>query len=335
MRFMKLAVLVSFALTGTVCHAADTVDAEFVVYDERFHDLIGSGSEVEVLADGFGWAEGPVWSAALDALLFSDVAEGTVYRWDASNGLSAFLSPSGHPPDDLPGSWRGSNGLAIDAQGRLVLAQQGRRTLARMRASLDDPAPDYESLVTEFAGDSINSPNDVVIHSSGDIYFTDPPYGLSGFENSPDIELDFFGVFLLSASGDLSLVTDTLAKPNGIALSPDQSTLYVSNSETGNEHVIAIGLNDDGARGQSRMFFDASGFAGGGEGSTDGMTVHPSGVLFVSVPGGFAMLSPKGELLGKVLLGQVTNLALDALSSRLYVTTPNRLLSVDIRGVEQ
>lgn len=321
------------ALASAVCRAADTVDVDFVVYDERFHDFIRNGSKVEVLANDLGWAEGPVWAPGLDALLFSDVAADKIYRWDTSNGLSVFLSPSGHPPDDMPRSWRGSNGLAIDMEGRLLLAQQGRRTLARMRAPLNDPAPDYEVLATQFAGKTLNSPNDLVVHPSGDIYFTDPPYGLSGFENSPDIELDFFGVFRLSASGELSLVTDDLEKPNGIALSADQSTIYVSNSEVGNERIIAIQLDEQGGRGPSRVFFDASFLGQSGTGSTDGMTVHPSGFLFVSIPGGLAVLSPAGELMGKISLGQVTNMTLDTSSSYLYITTPQQLLRIDLHGV--
>ncbi len=335
MRSMRTSVLVLLALASAVCPAADTVDVDFVVYDERFHDFIPNGSKVEILADDFGWAEGPVWSPSLDALLFSDVAADKVYRWDVTNGLSVFLSPSGHPPDDMPEAWRGSNGLAIDAEGRLLLAQQGRRTLARMRAPLDDPAPDYESLATHFDGNSINSPNDLVVHRSGDIYFTDPPYGLSGFENSPDIELDFFGVFRLSTSGELSLVTDELEKPNGIALSPDESTLYVSNSEAGSERIIAIPLDEEGSPGESRVFFDASDLGQDLEGSSDGMTVHPSGFLFASMPGGLGVLSPSGELLGKVSIGQVTNMTLDASSSYLYITTPKQLLRIDIESVTQ
>ncbi len=323
------------ALAIAACQSVDTVDANFVVDDERFHDFIKQGSKVEVLASDFGWAEGPVWAASFDALLFSDMAGDQIYRWDTSKGLSIFLSPSGPSPDGKPRPWGGSNGLAIDAEGRLLLAQQGRRTLARMRAPLTDPAPDHDVLATQFAGNSLNSPNDLVVHRSGDIYFTDPPYGLSGFENSPDIELDFFGVFRLSTSGELSLVTDELEKPNGIALSPDESTLYVSNSEAGSERIIAIPLDEEGSPGESRVFFDASDLGQDLEGSSDGMTVHPSGFLFASMPGGLGVLSPSGELLGKVSIGQVTNMTLDASSSYLYITTPKQLLRIDIESVTQ
>jgi len=329
---MNLAALLVLANSACVT-TAHTIDVDFVVYDERFYGFVERGTEVEILASELGWAEGPVWAASLNALLFSDVAANRVYRWDDSGGLGVFLSPSGHVPDDASLSWRGSNGLAIDAEGRLLLAQQSSRTLARMLAPLSDPAPDYEVLAAEYGGKSINSPNDLVVHQSGDIYFTDPPYGLAGFEQSPDIELDFFGVFRLTTKHDVSPVTKDLEKPNGIALSSDQSTLYVSNSEAGKEQIIAIQLDAEGNPGLSRVFFDRRDLISDGPGSTDGMTVHPSDYLFVSIPNGLGVLSPMGELLGEIPLGQVTNMALDANSSHLYITTPHRLLRIEIDDI--
>lgn len=331
---ISLAALLILANSACVT-MAQTIDVDFVVHDDRFYDLVSKGTEIEVLASDLGWAEGPVWVTSLDALLFSDVAANKVYRWDDSDGLGVFLSPSGHAPDDVPLSWRGSNGLAIDAEGHLLLAQQSSRKLARMLAPLSDPAPEYDVLVAEYDGKSINSPNDLVVHQSGDIYFTDPPYGLAGFEQSPDIELDFFGVFRLTTKHDLSFVTKELGKPNGIALSSDQSTLYVSNSEAGKEQIIAIQLDQDGNLGLSRVFFDRRDLMSDGPGSTDGMTVHPSDYLFVSVPNGVGVLSPTGELLGEISLGQVTNVTLDASSSYLYITTPHRLLRIPINDIAE
>ena len=334
MRTLRLHLATLLVLANSACvTTANTFDVEPVVYDDRFYGFVARGTEVEILASELGWAEGPVWVASVNALLFSDVAADKIYRWDDANGLSVYVSPSGHAPDDAPLSWRGSNGLAIDRVGRLLLAQHGNRTLARMSAPLSDPAPDYEVLVSNYGGKSINSPNDLVVHQSGDIYFTDPPYGLAGFEQSPDIELEFFGVFRLTTKHDLILVTRDLEKPNGIALSPDQSTLYVSNSEAGKEQIIAIELDERGNPGLSRQFFDGRELISDGPGSTDGMTVHKSGYLFVSIPNGLAVLSPTGELLGKIPLGQVTNMALNATSSHLYITTPNRLLRLEIGDI--
>jgi gluconolactonase len=324
-------------MLSTVATAADLLDFQIKTYDERFSDYIDAESRFEILASELGWAEGPVWVASLDSLLFSDVAKDRVYRWNEKDGLAEYLSPSGHKPDDAPTDWRGSNGLAIDKHGSLLLAQQGNRVLARMRSGLDHPVADYEVLASHYHEQPINSPNDLVSHPSGDIYFTDPPYGLAGFENSPDIKLDFFGVFRRSKDGQLMAINKTLEKPNGIALSIDHRTLYVSNSEPGREKIIAIDLEAADAASNSRLLFDAAELYAAdpgnkGPGSTDGMTVHASGTLFVSLPGGFGLLTLEGKLLGKVLLGQITNMAFDTSFSYLYLTAPDRLLRIKMKA---
>ncbi len=333
MRFVILFVAsFLFLVSPAIANPARFIDAEKIAFDDRFHRFIDSNSQVEILADGFEWAEGPVWVESLDAVLFSDVATDKIYRWDEISGLTVYLYPSGHAPDDLGSSWRGSNGLAIDRNGALVLAQQSNRTLARMLAPLANPAPEYEVLARRFNGRSINSPNDLAVHRSGDIYFTDPPYGLAGFEQSPDIELDFFGVFRLTENNILSVVAKDLEKPNGIALSTDHLTLYVSNSAVGKAQVIAIDLDQQGNPINSRLFFDGGNLLADGPGATDGMTMHPANYLFVSIPNGLGVLSPKGELLGKVAIGQVTNLALNSSGTQLFITTPKRLLRLRIKA---
>jgi len=311
------------------------IDAKQTVLDERFYEFIAADSRIEVLApdtgQDIGWAEGPVWVASLDSLLFSDVANDTIYRWNEATGVTLYLRPSGHPADDSGHAWRGSNGLGVDHEGNLILAQQSNRTLSRMRAALQNPAPDYEVLVERHRGQKMNSPNDLVVNAAGDIYFTDPPYGLSGFENSPDIELGFFGVFRLTREGDLSVVSKTLEKPNGLALSADQQTLYVSNSDEATPQIVAIDLDADGDSIGSRLFFDARELVADGAGSTDGMAMYPGDILFTSIPNGLGILSPQGELLGTISLGQVTNLAFDAAFNYLYITTPNRLLRLKVK----
>lgn len=328
------AILLSFLTLSTPTLASDGafIAASTDALDDRFFQFIEPGRKIEVLTPEheFGWAEGPIWVAQLNSLLLSDVAADTIYQWSAEAGLSVYLQPSGHPLDDSGHAWRGSNGLALDQQGNLVLAQQGNRTLSRMLAPLNQPAADYQVLAQRYQGMKINSPNDLVVHSSGDIYFTDPPYGLSGFENSPDRELDFFGVFRLSPEGRLSTIDTTLTKPNGIALSPDQQTLFVSNSASDWPHIRAIALDSDGSPLSSRLFFDARSVLADGPGSTDGMAMHSSGYLFISIPGGLAILSPQGELIGTIALGQVTNLAFDDAFAYLYITSPQRLFRLAI-----
>ncbi len=307
-----------------------SLNGKIVVYDERFYDFVDNDSEVEVLATDLGWAEGPVWSNTLGSLLFSDVASDKVYRWDDSNGLRDYLFPSGHPPDSSPTAWRGSNGLAIDQNDTLILAQQGNRKISSMLKPLTHPAPEYFTLADRFQDHSLNSPNDLVVHRSGAIFFTDPPYGLAGFEKSPDIELDFFGVFRLSLQGELIPVFQSLNKPNGIALSMDQDRLYVSNSDKESPKIIVLNLDKELNLQGHRLLFDASKLVADGPGSTDGMAVHASDFVFTSIPNGVGILSPEGVLLGKIALGQVTNVTFDTTFAYLYITTPNQLLRLKL-----
>ncbi|MEH6457885.1 MAG: SMP-30/gluconolactonase/LRE family protein [Cocleimonas sp.] len=326
--------IVSSTFLMPLANAGSTLlmELEAVVYDNRFYTFIDMNDQVEVLADELEWAEGPVWAESLNTLLFSDVATDKVYSWDEPKGLKLFVQPSGHEPDKAGTAWRGSNGLAIDNDGALLLAQQSSRRLSLMSTSLGNPTSKYEVLASKYGGKSLNSPNDLVVHRSGDIYFTDPPYGLDGRENSSAIELDFFGVFRLTKNNELSVINRDLDKPNGIALSTDQSTLYVSNSEVGKEHIIAIELDSQGKSKNSRLFFDATKLSSDGPGSTDGMAVHSTDYLFVSIPNGLGILSPEGKLLGKLALGQVTNMTFDNKYSTLYITTPKRLLRLKIKG---
>ncbi len=322
----------SFGVNSTNAYSAEFLDLNVVVYDDRFYKFIDNENQIEILADKLEWAEGPVWAESLNALLFSDVATDKVYRWDESKGLSTFVHPSGHEPDNAGSAWRGSNGLAIDNNGALLLAQQNNRRVARMLASVAHPAPKYEVLATKYNGKKVNSPNDLVVHRSGDIYFTDPPYGLEGRENSPAIELGFFGVFRLTKDNKLFIINNDLDKPNGIALSTDHSLLYVSNSEVGKEQIIAIELDKQGKSKSSRLFFDAKKLSSDGPGSADGMAVHSSDYVFASIPNGLGILSPKGKLLGKIALGQVTNVAFDNTHSYLYITSPKKLLRLKIKS---
>ncbi|MEM7564186.1 MAG: SMP-30/gluconolactonase/LRE family protein [Pseudomonadota bacterium] len=306
-------------------------ELDALVADSRFHEYLKTPVRIDILVTDLGWAEGPVWIESQKSLLFSDVAADTIYRWQEGNGLSEYLSPSGHEPDNGGNAWRGSNGLAIDNEGRLILAQQSARRVARMEATIGHPKARFRVLASHFETQRFNSPNDLVVASNGDIYFTDPPYGLSGFENSPDLELPFFGVFRLSVGQDPEVLATSLSKPNGLALSGDQSRLYVSNSEAGNPGIYLIELRAD-QKPRAELLFDARALAAVGTGSTDGMAMHRDQILFASVPGGLALISEQGELIGTIHLGQVTNAAFDKCYCHLYLTTPNRLLRIKMNS---
>ena len=331
---MIMRTLVSTLLISTLSFnvsAGDTMTVEPVIYDNKALAYFDKSMDVDVLAEGFGWAEGAFWVEQLDAVIFSDISTDKVHSWNEATGLTDYLFPSGHAPDDKGNAWRGSNGLTVDNDGKLVLAQQGNRTMARMIAPMSDPAPEYDFLATAFEGEPLNSPNDLIVHSSGDIYFTDPPYGHEGFENSPNIKLDFFGVFRLTPDNELIAINRELDKPNGIALSLDESVLYVSDSEHDKAHIYALALDKEGDAAKAELFFDGSGLIKDGPGSTDGMIMHPDGMLITSIPNGIGILSTEGELMAKLALGQVTNLALDPGTGYLYITAPKQLLRVKLK----
>ncbi|HZW33767.1 MAG TPA: SMP-30/gluconolactonase/LRE family protein, partial [Isosphaeraceae bacterium] len=195
--------------------------------DPRFDRLVPSDARVERIAEGFDWSEGPVWDRKQRRLLFSDVPTNTVFQWQDGKGLSVFLKPSGYTGSNPRGGVLGSNGLLMDRQGNLILCQHGDRRIARL-----EPDGTFRTLADQYLGRRLNSPNDGVFHSNGDLYFTDPPYGLPGQNNDPAKELNFNGVYRLSArDGSLTLLTSEMTFPNGIALAPDEKTLYVANSD--------------------------------------------------------------------------------------------------------
>ena len=257
--------------------------------DSRLDAIVPADAALEVISQGHAWVEGPVWVPALQSILYSDIPNNAIYRWREGAPESLWLQPSGYTGDVPREGESGSNGLTLDAQGRLILAQHGDRRIARLIAPWDAPEPNFETLAGEFEGKRFNSPNDVALRSNGDLYFTDPPYGLQGGVEPK--ELDFQGVYRLAADGTLTLLVDDLSRPNGIAFSPDQSILYVANSDGANQPVVmAYDVLPDGGLANGRVFFDSWG---------DGMAVDQEGNVYVTGPGGavFAQTGGGGALL--------------------------------------
>ncbi len=285
--------------------------------DPRFDRLVPSDARVERIAEGFDWSEGPVWDRKQRRLLFSDVPTNTVFQWQDGKGLSVFLKPSGYTGSNPRGGVLGSNGLLMDRQGNLILCQHGDRRIARL-----EPDGTFRTLADQYLGRRLNSPNDGVFHSNGDLYFTDPPYGLPGQNNDPAKELNFNGVYRLSArDGSLTLLTSEMTFPNGIALAPDEKTLYVANSDPQKAIWMAFPVKEDGTIGQGRVFADATSLAPRKTGSPDGMKVDAAGNLFATGPGGVLVLAPDGTHLGTFATGQATaNCGWGEDGSVLYIT---------------
>lgn len=266
--------------------------------DPALDKLIPADAKIEVLAEGFKWSEGPVWNAKTGELLFSDVPNNVIHAWKDGK-IRDFMRPSGYSGDDP--AWRssGSNGLAFDAIGRLLIAEHGdRRVSALMEDGGKIPVAD------RFEGKRFNSPNDIAVHSSGAIYFTDPIYGLPKGEEDPSREIDFCGVYRCGKDGVVSLVTKELERPNGLAFSPDEKTLYVANSHNPRAIILAVSIGKDGMATATKVFFDTKNLEG--KGSPDGLKVDAAGHLWATGPGGLLIISPQGKLLGRVLTGKAT-----------------------------
>jgi gluconolactonase len=302
--------------------------------DPRFDALVPPGAAIEVLAMGFAWSEGPVWVAGgqgglpAGCLLFSDIPNNRIHRWRPAAGIDLFMEPAGFTGPADYGRERGSNGLAVDREGRLVLCEHGDRRVSRL-----EPGGGKRTLVDSHAGKRLNSPNDLAIHSSGAIYFTDPPYGLPKGWDDELRELDFCGVYRLAPDGRLALLCDSMTRPNGIALSPDERTLYVAQSDPAAPIWRAFTLAADGtlAAGDSggRVFFDATELAATRPGLPDGLTVDAAGNLFATGPGGVLVFTPDGTHLGTLLTGQATaNCTLGEDGQTLFITADSLLCRV-------
>lgn len=297
--------------------------------DPALDALIDPNVELERVAGDLDWSEGPIWRRSGNYLLFSDIPQNTIYRWSAGEGLSLFMRPAGYIGSDPAGHELGTNGLVFDGDDRLVMADHGNRQIAR----LNEENWTRETLASHFEGKRLNSPNDLIIHSNGDIYFTDPPYGLAGLNDSPVKELDFNGVYRLRPSGELTVITRDLTFPNGIALSPDERTLYVAISDPRGPVWMAYDVAPDGAVSGGRVFFDGAELQQAGKrGAPDGLAVDADGNLWATGPGGVLIITPEGRHLGTIVTGQATsNATFGEDGSVLYLTADAEIIRVQTR----
>ena len=260
------------------------------IQDARLFQLVDADAEMEQLATGCLFTEGPLWNAAEKFLLFSDIPANTMRQWDATSGKSVFRKPSGK-----------SNGLTYDKQGCLIACEHANR-----RVSRTNPDGEVVTIASHYEGKRLNSPNDVVVKSDGSLYFTDPPYGLtSAYGVEAEKELNFQGVYRLSPDGGtLTLLVDDFDRPNGLCFSPDESILYINDTER--MHIRAFDVQADGTIANGRVF----GVEEGENGKPDGMKVDVLGNVYLTGPGGIWVFAPEGTHLGVILVPErAANLA--------------------------
>lgn len=300
--------------------------------DAALDSIVDMDAKAEIIAEGFEWSEGPLWIEKYKMLLFSDVPRDTIYKWTEENGKKLYLTPSGYT-DSIPrGGEMGSNGLALDTDGHLVLCQCGNRQVAIMDAPFDNPEPKYIPLAKDFNGKKFNSPNDVIVSSTGDIFFTDPPYGLERGMDDPKKEISFQGVYKIAKNGKVSLVTDSLTRPNGLAFLPGEKTLLVANSDPVKPHWYAFDINENGSFVNGRIFYSVEGYDKSLKGLPDGFKVDKNGNVFATGPGGVYFLSSEGKKLGMLRLDNATsNCALSPDEKTLYVTNAMQVLRIKLR----
>jgi gluconolactonase len=309
--------------------AAQMPKREIQTWDPALNALIAPDARIEVLAGGFKWSEGPVWDKANNAILFTDIPNNRVMKWSETGGLQEYIKPSGFTGKaKFDGKEPGANGLAFDSKGVLTLCQHGDRCVAKWVNGK------FMQIASKHDGKRFNSPNDLVYHPNGDLYFTDPPYGLPKNMDDPAKEIPYQGVYRLKSDGKIDLLTKEMSRPNGIGLSPDAKTLYVANSDNDKAPLWkSFPVKADGTLGEGKVFFDCTEQVKKKmPGSPDGLKVDAKGNVWATGPGGVWVFDPAGKPLGLIATGVPTaNCGFGDDGSTLYVTANTELLRVKVK----
>ena len=298
---------------GTVVRIGEALDA-----------IVPEGARIEKLAGGMRFTEGPVWVVEGGPhLLFSDIPANNIFRW-AEGDAEASIFYEGMYRGEPREGFLGSNGLILDSEGRLIACEHGNRRVSRM---VDG---EWETLVDNFEGKKLNSPNDAAWHPNGWLYFTDPPYGLPQQEDDPLRELDFNGIYRLNyESRELQLLVQDQTRPNGIGFSPDGKTAYVANSDASNKFWMSYDVNDEGMFENGRVFFDAG--AETDPGMPDGLKLDTDGNIYATGPGGVWIFAPDGTHLGSIRPAEIpANVAWGDDGSSLYMTARTGLYRIKL-----
>jgi gluconolactonase len=332
MRFLSVTGLMLLGAASAACVAAPAAptkidEATIDRWDPAMDAIVPKDWKVEKLADGFGWAEGPIWVKSGRYLLFTDVPGNKMWKWSEKGGLEKFLDPSGAASPDT-NIWReaGANGLAILDKKNILLADTGNRGIQKLNLQSKKKTP----VAMAFDGKKFASPNDVVRTKRGVLFFTDPPYGFKKFDEAPEIEIKFNGVYRMGKDGKVTAIEKELYRPNGVALSPDESTLYVTQSEPTKAIIMAYSLDARGNVTGKKLFQDVTDLVSSdAPGLPDGLTVAADGTIFTSGPGGVLVISKDGKRLGRIRDGKPTaNCKFGDDGKTLYMTSQNMLARI-------
>lgn len=305
--------------------------------DPALDSIITKNALPEIIAEGMEWSEGPLWVESEKMLLFSDVPRDTIFKWTEEKGKEVYLTPSGYTSDKKRGGEMGSNGLLLDANGKLVLCQHGNRQMARMETPLNQPKPVYSTLAAYVSlpgtneAKRFNSPNDATYNKQGELFFTDPPYGLEKNMDDPLKVIPFQGVYKVKTNGTVILISDSLTRPNGIAFL-DEQTLLIGNSDPAKPNWYAIKLAGDSVLSTS-IFYSTKDRNASWKGLPDGLKVDKNGIVFASGPGGIWIFTKEAKLLGRIRLDDpASNCALSTDEKTLYITNDSRVLRLKMRN---
>jgi gluconolactonase len=314
--------------TKTVDNSIGTIER----LDSAVNDIVGKNPAFDILGEGYKWSEGPVWVESEKMLLFSDVPNNIVHKWTEEKGVEKYLTPSGYLGTGTYSREPGSNGLTLSPDGKLVLCQHGDRRVAYMDAPFNQPEPKFVTLSDNFQGKKLNSPNDATFRSNGDLFFTDPPYGLPQQAEDPTKETPHNGVYKVSG-GTTTLIVDSLTRPNGIAFLKGGKTLLVANSDSEKASWYAFDLDEKDSVVSSRIFYDATPNAKAGEhGLPDGLRVDSKGNVYATGPGGIWIFNESGKPIGRIRLSQpAANCELSADEKTLFITNNMYLVRVRLR----
>lgn len=299
------------------------------VFDKALASIVDADAPIEIVADGLQWAEGPVWVKDGGYLLVSDPTQNTIFKWREGEGMTAFLKPSGYTGRGRYSDEPGSNGLLINHDGELVACEHGDRRVSRMKIEQGGKI----SIADRWQGKRFNSPNDICQHSDGTYYFTDPPYGLPGRDkDSVNREIEQNGVYRATKDGTVTQIIGDLEKPNGIALSEDESLLYVAQSDVRAPYIMAYQLAQKDMPDKGFVFFDFKKSFPEMSVAPDGMKVDRKGNLYIGAGEGVFVVSKEGKALGRIHTGVKTANCAFGADGYLYITASQYILRVKLKG---